>query len=188
MSKAPFVKFLWVLCFCGYLAICLPLGEILMETSVFTEPFYTFFAEAFGVSDTPAGYFLDSGQSGILATIDGIPAAVASVGAGDEVSIAAHCNHILFLLNFFAAIERGEMVEPDWRSSWAVQEVDDAEWQALRDALHAAYNEVISRLQARDSFPDAAVGPAMLLLAHCAYHLGEIRQRLNWVTPREGEV
>ena len=44
-----------------------------MQPKVFTEPFFTFFAEAFGVSPSPSGYFLDTGQSGLLGTINNIP-------------------------------------------------------------------------------------------------------------------
>ena len=156
-----------------------------MQSSVFTEPFFTFFAEAFGVSPSPSGYFLDTGQSGILGTIDQISAEAASAGGeSGETTIAAHCGHILFLLNYFAAVERGETVTPDWKSSWNVQVVDDQAWQSLRESLRAAYENVVTRLKARDPFPDEAVGPAMLLLAHCVYHLGEVRQRLNWTGVR----
>ena len=122
-----------------------------MEATVFTEPFFLFFAEAFGVSDSPTGYFLDSGQAGILGTIDGLAATVASAGAAvGETTIAAHCGHLLFLLNFFAAVERGEMIEPDWQSSWTTKAVDEAAWRELRAALRSAYNDLVERLRARE--------------------------------------
>jgi hypothetical protein len=40
----------------------------------------------------------------------------------------------------------------------------------------------MERLKVRDDWPEAAVAASMMLLAHCAYHVGEIRQRLLWVT------
>jgi hypothetical protein len=153
-----------------------------MQPKIFTDPFFVFFAELFGVSDSPSGYFLDTGQSGLLRTIDKLTAEQASAGGeAGETTTAAHCNHILFLLNFFATVERGEKASPDWESSWAVSVVDDASWQSLRSALRSAYNDIVARLTARNPWPDEAVGPTMLLLVHCAYHLGEIRQRLNWI-------
>ena len=125
---------------------------------------------------------MDTGQSGLLGAISGLTAGTASTaGSPEEATIAAHCNHILFLLNFFVAYERGETPSPDWAGSWKVREVNDDEWQSLRESLQVAYNEVVTRLRKRDPWPDAAVGPAMLLLVHCAYHVGEIRQRLTWV-------
>jgi len=59
--------------------------------------------------------------------------------------------------------------------------VDDAQWQALQHELQAGYTTLVARLRARETWPDEALGAAMLLLAHCAYHVGEIRQRLLWV-------
>ena len=153
-----------------------------MHPEVFTEPFFTFFAETFGVSPSPSGYFLDTGRSGLLGTINQLTAGAASAGGeSGEITIAAHCGHILFLLNFFAAAERGETIAPDWESSWATRVVNDQEWQSLRESLHTAYEDFVARLKARDPWPEEAVGPAMLLLVHCTYHVGEIRQRLNWI-------
>jgi len=153
-----------------------------MQPTVFTEPFFTFFAEAFGASPSPSGYFLDTGQSGLLGTINQLTAEAASAGGGSgETTIAAHCGHILFLLNLFAAVERGETTTPDWESSWAIRIVNNEAWQSLRASLQSTYEDIVARLKARNPWPEEAVGPAMLLLVHCAYHVGEIRQRLNWI-------
>jgi hypothetical protein len=154
----------------------------MFETSTFTQPFFVLFAEAFGVSDMAAGYFLDTGQSGLLGTIDTLSAEVASAArTPEEATIAAHCGHILFLLHFFAAYERGETPTADWPGSWTTRIVDEAEWRGLRHELRIAYEMIVTRLQARETWPDEAVGASMMLLAHCAYHVGEIRQRLMWL-------
>lgn len=154
----------------------------MIETATFTRPFLALLAETFGVGDASAGYILDTGQSGLIGTINTLSAAVASAAhTPDEATIAAHCGHILFLLRFFAAHERGETPEPDWPASWSTRVVDDAEWLALRHELQSTYDALVARLQARAIWPDEAVGAAMMLLAHCAYHVGEIRQRLTWV-------
>lgn len=155
-----------------------------MEANSFSRPFLTLLEDALGVSAAPSGYLLDTGHAGLLGTDDALPAAAASASRGpDEPSIAAHCGHILHLLDFFSAHERGETPAPDWAGRWAVQTVDAAAWTALRAALRAAYQDLVTRLQSRRPWPEQAVGPAMLLLTHCAYHVGEIRQRLSWVQP-----
>ncbi|MBK9714625.1 MAG: hypothetical protein IPO81_25435 [Kouleothrix sp.] len=154
----------------------------MVATTAFTQPFFVLFAETFGVSERSDGYFLDTGQSGLLGTITTLSAAVASAArTADEATIAAHCGHIHFLLEFFAAYERGEAPAPDWARSWTTRVVDEAHWKALQHALQTSYTSLMARLQARESWPDEALGAAMLLLAHCAYHVGEIRQRLLWV-------
>lgn len=151
---------------------------------VFAQSFFTLLAEAFGVAGTPDGYFLDSGQAGLLGAIAPLSAATASASRGaDDSSIAAHCGHVLFLLRFFAAFERGETPEADWPGSWQTREVDQVAWIQLQSDLRAAYDEVVSRMRARAEWPEPAIGACMLLLAHCAYHVGEIRQRLLWVAP-----
>jgi len=47
--------------------------------------------------------------------------------------------------------------------------------------LQIAYDTIVARLQVRETWPDEAVGASMMLLAHCAYHVGEIKQRLTWL-------
>ena len=155
----------------------------MIPTTAFTQSFFTLFAETFGVSEMPSGYFLETGQSGLLGTINTLSAEDASAArTPDEGTIAAHCGHILFLLKFFAAYERGETPTPDWQGSWTTRIVDDVTWPALRHELQHTYDALVTRLQTREMWPDEAVGASLMLLAHCAYHVGEIRQRCMWVT------
>lgn len=136
--------------------------------------------ETFGVAHTPQGFMLETGRSGLLGTLEGVSAEVASSAAGpEEATVASHCSHILFLLQHFAAHERGEPSDPDWEGSWATRAVDRDAWDALRHELQTTYDAVVTQLQARHEWPEPAVAAAMLLLAHSAYHLGEIRQRLS---------
>src|SRR5689334_12785151 len=91
----------------------------------FKSPLLTLLAEGFGVSDSPNGFFLDDGQAGLLGTIDKLSAATASAGLRPEnATIAAHTNHVLFILDLFTAYERGEPFNADWAGSWHVQTVD----------------------------------------------------------------
>ena len=154
----------------------------MIPTAEFTHWFFLLLAETLGVADTPHGRILDNGQSGLLGTINTLSAEVASAApTPDQATIASHCGHILFLLQYFAAYERGETPEANWAGSWAIRTVDDAAWLALRQELQTTYDNLMERLKVRDTWPEAAVAASMMLLAHCAYHVGEIRQRLLWV-------
>src|SRR5262245_50975052 len=154
----------------------------MIQTADFTKWFFMLLAETFGVADWSSGYILDSGQSGLLGTIDRLSAQTASAArTPEQATIASHCAHVLFLLQFYAAYERGETPTPDWQASWATRVVDDAAWQALRGELRTTYDELMARLEARDEWHEAAVAASMMLVAHCAYHVGEIRQRLTWL-------
>ncbi|HEU5087628.1 MAG TPA: DinB family protein [Roseiflexaceae bacterium] len=154
----------------------------MIPQQAFATSFFTLLAEAFGVTDAEHGYFLDNGQSGLLGTIATLSAERASQRrSADDSSIAAHCGHVLFLLRFFAAFERGEQPDADWPGSWKTQTVNAAEWAQLQQELRDAYQTVVTRMQARTAWPEPAIGACMLLVTHCAYHVGEIRQRLLWV-------
>ena len=154
----------------------------MIPTPEFTKWFFILLAETFGVADTPDGYILDTGQSGLLGTINTLSAEVASAApTPDQATIASHCGHVLFLLQYFAAYERGETPAPDWEGSWTTRVVDDGAWQALRDELRTTYDGLTARLRMREIWPEAAVAASLMLLAHCAYHVGEIRQRVQWV-------
>ena len=154
----------------------------MIPTAQFTNWLFLLLAEIFGVADTPDGRILDTGQSGLLGTINALSAEVASAAPmKDQATIASHCGHVLFLLQYFAAYERGETPDADWEGSWAIRTIDDAAWLALRQELQTTYDNLIERLKVRDAWPEAAIAASMMLLAHCAYHVGEIRQRLLWV-------
>lgn len=155
----------------------------MIQTADFTGSFFSLLAEIFGVADTPHGYILDDGQSGLLGTVNALSPEVASAArTGEDATIAGHCGHVLFLLRLFIAYaEGGQPPQPDWPSSWATREVDAVAWQTLRHDLRAAYDTLVGHLQARQNWEQPVVGAALMLLGHCAYHVGEIRQRLIWV-------
>jgi hypothetical protein len=139
----------------------------MIATDDFKNSLLTFFAEIFGVSESEHGFILDDGQSGIVGTLMKLTAAQASAAdPAGQATIAAH--------------ERGENPAPDWAASWSVREVDNAAWDTLRSELRTTYDGVVERLRAREEWHAQVVGASMMLLAHCAYHTGEIRQRMTW--------
>ncbi len=64
----------------------------------------------------------------------------------------------------------------DWPGSWARSVVDEAEWDAARAELFAAYLNVKRAIGAMTDWSGDHFMDAMLPLAHGAYHLGAIRQ------------
>lgn len=128
------------------------------------------------------GAFLDPGDS-LFETLATISAEEASMPLGPgSGNIAAKVNHIRFYLD--AAIEAnrtGEYRKLDWESSWRVGEVSQAEWQDLIDRLRASYGEIMTFADTFEGWNDRYIGGAFGIVAHCAYHLGEIRQALQVV-------
>lgn len=128
------------------------------------------------------GVFLDPGES-LFETLATISAEEASRPLGEgSGNIAAKVNHTRFYLD--AAIEAnrtGEYKKLDWESSWQVGEVDDAQWRDLIDRLRASYGEIMTFVDTFEGWNDRYIGGAFGIVAHCAYHLGEIRQALQVV-------
>lgn len=65
-----------------------------------------------------------------------------------------------------------------------VSVVDETEWQAIQDELRTNYvliQDLIKSTPARSS--EWEIGGAMAVIAHTAYHLGEIRPALCTLRP-----
>ena len=95
-------------------------------------------------------------------------------------SIAGQVEHVRFYLEVLERYMRGEKVGPvDWQASWRVMGVTPEEWAALRARLEAAYRSVSAVMRGFETWEgENDVGGALAVVAHTAYHLGEIRQAL----------
>lgn len=148
----------------------------MIKTEDFVKHLTALLTEAFGVLDSPDVFFLDSGRDGLLGTVDGIGADTASrpLKPGRE-TIAAHCGHVLYLLQLFDAYDQGQTPQPDWAASWNTNEVDEASWRRLRADLRAAYDSVLARLKGGGPWPEPRLAASIILVTHCAFHVGQIR-------------
>ena len=117
--------------------------------------------------------------SGILGTLDNVPASLASrppvPGAN---TIAAHAAHLLYALSLALRAFRGEnpYATANWGGSWHTQVVDDAAWATLRADLRKVHAELVASVKAAPGWsdPDILLG-TIGLVGHSAYHLGAMR-------------
>ena len=124
--------------------------------------------------------YLEGGTS-LFETLEGVPATVASQPVSATcASIAGQVDQTRFYLEVMTRFARGEQVEEiDWDATWQTVEVTDDEWTALKGRLREAYRAVRAVLDEDATWDNEyAVGGSMAILAHTAYHLGEIRQAL----------
>jgi uncharacterized damage-inducible protein DinB len=129
---------------------------------------------------TVHGHYLDKHTS-LFETLATISAEEASQPVGDHcATLAAQVNHIRVYLEVLEHAMRGEAVgQTDWAASWRVGGVDEAAWASLQQRLAAAYQRVLATMAgATPRESAAALSGALAILAHTAYHLGEIRQAL----------
>ncbi|MDZ4767489.1 MAG: hypothetical protein SGJ24_00035 [Chloroflexota bacterium] len=133
------------------------------------------------------GIFLDKGTS-VFETLATISADEASIPVSRScATLAAQIEHMRFYLD---TIE-GYMLKTvegsvDWNHIWTtVSAVTSDEWDASKARLRASYDRVTRGFQAMETMQgEDDLGAAMAMIAHSAYHLGEIRQAL--CTLRQG--
>ncbi len=149
-----------------------------IEPEHFTQALYELLDEAF---DNVHGHFLDPGDS-LFTTLSGISAAQASIPVGGKcATLAAQVKHVAFYLDVLVdEVMDPASPPPDWGDIWrTVTEVTPLEWQDIQSELRMSYERIktlIDQTPAWDS-TDKIAG-AMAVIAHTAYHLGEIRQAI----------
>ncbi len=130
-------------------------------------------------------WILDTGTS-LFETLSDISAAEASIPVSKQSSnLAAQVNHTSYYIEaLLEGIATNFQAKADWDGSWQVGAVDDAQWQALIDKLHANYDWFTQLATENDLWNEDYVGGAMAMIAHAAYHLGEIRQGIGVIRNR----
>src|SRR5258706_16414876 len=107
-----------------------------MDTGPVAPLLLTLFGELVDGSSDPSGrtYVLNQGDRGLLAALDRLSAAAASVTHGGP-SIAAHVDHLrygLSLLNRWASGSPPPRPDMDWTASWRKNPVSETEWREVR--------------------------------------------------------
>ena len=130
-------------------------------------------------------WILDSGTS-LFETLSDITADEASIPVSKQSSnLAAQVNHTSFYIEALReGIATNFQAKADWDGSWQVGAVDDAQWQALIDKLRANYDWFTRIATENEIWTEDYVGGAFAMIAHAAYHLGEIRQGIGVIRSR----
>jgi len=143
-----------------------------------------------GTAADGSAFVLNSGDKGLLRSLDALPADAASRSANDGATIAAHAQHVrygLSLMNLWAAEGGNPFANAKWDEAWNTTAVDEAAWaeirNGLRDEAHRWHRTLITpRAVAQLEFTGMVAS-----IAHLAYHLGAVRQIARDARgPREG--
>ncbi|MEP7247266.1 MAG: DinB family protein [Gammaproteobacteria bacterium] len=148
--------------------------------TTWAQPVPTLFRELIDGPDDTAAWMLNSGDAGLLRSLDKLCAAAASAApAAGGASIAAHVDHLRFGLSLMNRWSRGEP-DPwsgaDWIASWRLAAVSDQEWVALRQALRAEARAWLDALHSPRECSEFELTGVISSVGHLAYHLGAIRQ------------
>ncbi len=121
----------------------------------------------------PSAY-LDKG-AGVFATLAGLSAEEVSTQV-NSTSVAAHTEHAKFYLDRLVEFIEGRTEKVHWEQSWLIETVSIEEWDILRTGLKKSYDGVLRCFAEIENWNEEALGGAIAIIAHTAYHLGAIRQ------------
>jgi hypothetical protein len=162
-----------------------------MRTDDVSPVLATLFVEL--VDGVPAGggaFMLNSGDRGLLRSLDRLSAADASNSVNGGATIAAHAQHVrygLSLMNRWAREGGNPFADAMWDAAWKTHDVDEGDWTEIRRGLGEEARRWLDALKTpRETAPTELAG-MIGSIGHLAYHLGAIRQiNKDARGPREG--
>jgi hypothetical protein len=154
-----------------------------IDSEHFTKALYLLLDETF---DDVHGFFLDKNTS-LFETLAGISAAEASIPVGGKcATLAAQVKHVAFYLDVMdKSVRDPDYPRVDWGEIWrTVSSVTPDEWEGIKAELRSSYRRILDLIRDAPAWTgEAQVGGAIAVVAHTAYHLGEIRQALCTLKP-----
>ena len=143
-----------------------------------------------GTNGRGGGFVLNTGDIGLLRSLDALSAADASHSVHDGATIAAHAQHLrygLSLMNRWAGEGGNPFADAKWDDAWQVSEVDADAWKEIRDGLGDEAHRWLEALGSPREVAGVELTGMISSIAHLAYHLGAVRQIDKQVRgPREG--
>ena len=162
-----------------------------MQTTELSSVLAKLFSElSDGAAKGGDAYILNSGDIGLLRSLDKLSAADSSRSVNYGATIAAHAQHVrygLSLMNRWAREGGNPFADAKWDEAWKTTIVDAKAWDEIRSGLRREAQTWIEALKApRDVSPKELSG-MIASIGHFAYHLGAIRQIARSARgPKEG--
>src|SRR5687767_13652155 len=151
-----------------------------MHTATVAPALTRLFSElADGTSGDAGAFVLNTGDVGLLRSLDKLSAGDASRSANEGATIAAHAQHVrygLSLMNRWAAEGGNPFADATWDAAWKISAVDAAAWQEIRNGLRDEAQRWTKALSSPRDLTEVELTGMIGSIAHFAYHLGAIRQ------------
>ena len=151
-----------------------------MHTGEIIPSLTTLCAELVDGASTPGGAFvLNSGDAGLLRSLDKLTSDDASRSVDGGATIAAHAQHLrygLSLMNRWAREGGDPFSDAKWDEAWKTSTVDDPEWGEIRAGLHDEAHQWLDALATPRDVSSLELSGMIASIAHLAYHVGAIRQ------------
>jgi len=125
------------------------------------------------------GFVLNTGDVGLLRSLDKLSAADASRSVNAGATVAAHAQHLrygLSLMNRWAREGGNPFADATWDEAWKISAVDDAAWRVIRSGLRDETQDWLAALGSPRRVEEIELTGMIASIAHLAYHVGAIRQ------------
>ena len=162
-----------------------------MLTAEISRPLSRLFSELVdGTTGHGQAFMLNTGDVGLLRSLEKLSAADASTSTNEGATIAAHAQHVrygLSLMNWWAREGGNPFADAKWDEAWKVSAVDDAMWSEIRTGLGDETQRWREMLRTPRECSGIELTGMISSVAHLAYHLGAIRQISKSIRgPKEG--
>ena len=150
-----------------------------MRTDELTKTLTRLFSELTEGTHPKGGFILNTGDIGLLRSLEKLSARDASQSANGGATIAAHAQHLrygLSLMNDWGKNGGNPFANAKWDEAWKMSAVDDAQWQEIRSGLRSEITSWKDVLSTPREAADLELMGVVGSIAHIAYHLGAIRQ------------
>lgn len=135
-------------------------------------------------------FILNTGDVGLLRSLDRLSPAEASASINQGATIAAHAQHVrygLSLMNLWASEGGDPFANARWDEAWKVGTVDAPAWDEIRNGLRDETRRWLEVLQSPREVSGIELAGMIASVAHLAYHVGAVRQISKTLRgPREG--
>ena len=151
-----------------------------MRTTEISPVLARLFAElADGASQKGGAFILNSGDIGLLRSLDKLSAGAASRSVNDGAPIAAHAQHVRFglsLMNRWAREGGNPFADAKWDEAWKIAAVDSGQWEEIRTGLREEADRWLEALGSPREVTALELSGMIGSIAHFADPIGAIRQ------------
>ena len=137
------------------------------------------FSELVDGTRDDGAFILNTGDVGLLRSLDRLSPAEASASSNQGATIAAHAQHVrygLSLMNQWAREGGDPFANARWDDAWKVGAVDAPAWAEIRNGLREEAQRWLEALQSPREVSGVELAGMIASVAHLAYHLGAVRQ------------
>ena len=151
-----------------------------MQTNDIAASLSTLFSElVLGANRGGGAFVLNSGDAGLLRSLDNLSAEDASQSVHGGATIAAHAQHErygLSLMNRWATEGGNPFADAKWDEAWKTSRVNASEWSEIRAGLRDEAQRWLAVLGSPREVNGVELSGMIASIAHLAYHLGAMRQ------------